>query len=227
MGDVVNTLFIETSTPLCAIALGRGETIECRELDRDRRHVEALTPGIQSLLAEHDLRVADLDRVVVDRGPGLFTGLRVGVATALALADAVGATLVGVTSLELLAHGLWLEGVRGAVECLIDGRRGEVFSQAFILEETIRSRTEPTVRTPQDVVVEYGTSGAPTTFVGDGADRYRDLFSLMSWITLAPVTDSWLRAGVMVGNAGVASEVQPLYLREADAVANFTTRTVK
>lgn len=224
MGHPVNTLFLETATPLCAIALGRGDVIEVRELDQDRRHVEALTPGIEALLREQGLTVAQLDRIVVDRGPGLFTGLRVGVATAIALADAVGATLVGVTSLELLAHGLWLEGHRGAVECLIDGRRGEVFSQSFLLGETVTARTEASVRTPQDVVVEYGTSGAPTTFVGDGADRYRDLFSLMAWVTLAPVTDSWLRAGVTLGNVTAPGDVQPLYLREADAVANFTTR---
>jgi hypothetical protein len=72
--------------------------------------------------------------------------------------------------------------------------------------------------------VEYGTSGAPTTFVGDGVERYRDLFSLMAWVTIAPVNDSWLRAGVTLGNITEASDVQPLYLREADAVANFTTR---
>ena len=220
----MNTLFIETATPLCAIALGHGDAIEVRELDQDRRHVEALTPGIEALLHERRLTVAQLDRIVVDRGPGLFTGLRVGVATAIALADAVGATLVGVTSLELLAHGLWLEGHRGAVECLIDGRRGEVFSQSFLLDELVTARSQPSVRTPQEVVVEHGTSGAPTTFVGDGAERYRDLFTLMSWITLAPVTNSWLQAGVKLGDIREASEVQPLYLREADAVANVTTR---
>jgi tRNA A37 threonylcarbamoyladenosine modification protein TsaB len=107
---------------------------------------------------------------------------------------------------------------------LIDGRRGEVFSQSFLLGETVTARTEASVRTPQDVIVEYGTSGAPTTFVGDGAERYRDLFSLMAWVTLAPVTDSWLRAGVTLGNVTAPGDVQPLYLREADAVANFTTR---
>ena len=52
MGRPVNTLFIETATPLCAIALGHGDVIEVRELDRDRRHVEALTPGIEALLRE-------------------------------------------------------------------------------------------------------------------------------------------------------------------------------
>jgi tRNA threonylcarbamoyladenosine biosynthesis protein TsaB len=220
----MKTLFIETATPLCAIALGLGDEIHVRELDTDRRHVEALTPGIAALLEEFGLSARDIERVVVDRGPGLFTGLRVGVATAIALADGVGAELAGVTSLELLAHGLWSEGVRGDVECLIDGRRGEVFSQAFRLDEIVTSRSQPTVRSPQDVVVEYGTSGAPTTFVGDGAERYRDLFSLMPWITIAPITKTWLAAGATVGRLATPGDVMPLYLREADAVANFTTR---
>jgi len=220
----VKTLFLETATPVCAVALLNDGVVTVEILDSDRRHVEALAPGIAELLARASLRVADLDRIVVDRGPGLFTGLRVGIATAIALADGAGVELASVTSLELLAHGLWRDGVRGDVECLIDGRRGEVFSQAFVLADGVVAKNEPSVRTPNDVVVEYGTSGAPTTFVGDGAERYRDLFSLMSWITIAPSSQSWIGVGPEVGNTKAPGPVTPLYMRDADAVANFTTR---
>ena len=220
----VKTLFIETATPLCAIALGVGGDVQVRELDHDRGHVEALTPGIQQLLSDSGISPRDLDRIVVDRGPGLFTGLRVGIATAIALADGTGAELASVTSLELLAHGLFADGVRGDVACLVDGRRGEVFSQAFRLSDEVTMRTEPTVRTPQDVVVEYGTSGAPTTFVGDGAEKYRDLFGLLPNVALVSVSTAWLEAGVQLGSRVPAGPVTPLYLRDADAVANFSTR---
>lgn len=220
----MSTLFIDTATPLCAIALRHNGETYVRVLDDDRRHVEVLTPGILELLGEHSLTTRDLTRVVVDRGPGLYTGLRVGVATAVALADGVGCDAVGVTSLELLAHGAFADGVRGRFLSVIDGRRSEVFAQSFELDDEVRATSEPTVRTPNDIVVEYGTSGAPTTFGGDGAEKYRDLFSLMSWITIAPSSPSWLAAGVTVGEAHDVGPIELLYLREPDAVANFTTR---
>ena len=122
----MTTLFIETATPLCGIALERDGVTTSRVLDHDRRHVEVLMPGIQELLRESGCAVRDITRVVVDRGPGLYTGLRVGVATAVALADSVGAPLVGVTSLEVVAAGAFAQGVRGSVLALIDGRRKEI-----------------------------------------------------------------------------------------------------
>ena len=218
------TLFIETATPLCAIALGHNGDTLVRLLDDDRRHVEALTPGIAQLLSEVSLTPRDLTRVVVDRGPGLYTGLRVGVATAVAFADGLGCDVIGVTSLELLAHGAHADGVRGRFLALVDGRRSEVFAQSFDLADSVQSTSEPSVRTPNDIVVEYGTSGAPTTFGGDGAVKYRDLFSLMNWISFAPSTQSWLAAGVTVGATRPVGPIELLYLREPDAVANFTTR---
>ena len=221
----MTTLFIETATPLCGIALERDGVTTSRVLDRDRRHVEVLMPGIQELLRESGCAVRDITRVVVDRGPGLYTGLRVGVATAVALADSVGAPLVGVTSLEVVAAGAFAQGVRGSVLALIDGRRKEVFAQSFDLNDGVVPTTLPVVRTPDDIVVEYGTSGAPTTFVGDGAEAYASLFSLMSWVTVLPSDDTWISAGPSVGRDRPVIPLELLYLREPDAVANFSTRS--
>lgn len=220
----MTTLFIETATALCAVALQHEDATTLRILDEDRRHVEVLTPGISELLHHHNITPRDLTRVVVDRGPGLYTGLRVGVATAVALANGVGCDVVGVTSLELIAHGAYADGVRGKFLSLVDGRRSEVFAQSFELDDMARATSEPTVRTPNDIVIEYGTSGAPTTFAGDGAAKYAELFSLMSWIQIAPASTSWLSAGATVGNSRAVEPIELLYLREPDAVANFTTR---
>ncbi len=97
----MNLLAIETATTACAIGVRARDTVVVRVLDEQRRHTEFLAPGIDALLAEVGLGPRDLDRIVVDRGPGLYTGLRVGLATAGALAQALGCDLVGVTSLEL------------------------------------------------------------------------------------------------------------------------------
>jgi len=81
-----------------------------------------VTGAMKDLLEEVGLTPREIERVVVDRGPGLFTGLRVGIATAIAFSQALGCELVGVTSLEMLAGGAFSSGVRGTLVACVDGR---------------------------------------------------------------------------------------------------------
>ncbi len=220
----MNILAIETATTVCAVALRAGDDVDARILDEDRRHTEALTPGIVRVLADHQLSVRDLDRIVVDRGPGLFTGLRVGLATAQALASAVGVDLVGVTSLECLAHSAASRGYRGALVALVDGRRGEVFAQSFEIADDVVVLTPAEVRRPLDVAIEWGTNGRPVLATGDGALRYADVLAPVPTMTLDDESVPSCRAAIALGAVRAPGEVSPLYLREADAVANFSTR---
>ncbi len=223
---VVRALAIETATTACSIALLDGNRREARLLAADRRHVEVLAPGIAALLEDFALRAGDLERIVVDRGPGLFTGLRVGLATAFALADATGAGLVGVTSLELLAHGAHEAGVRGRLMAVVDGRRGEVFTQRFELADEVTAESEPAVERPRDVVIAWATNGAAVTFCGDGVARYERDFAAVPNGTLHPLSvPPTLAALDLAGRE--PGPVAPLYLREADAVANFVTRDAR
>lgn len=222
----MNILAIETATPACAIGL-RGDTNEVvRVLDDDRRHTEVLAAGVSQLLGEFGLVARDIDRVVVDVGPGLFTGLRVGIATAIGLAEGLGCGLVGVTSLELLAHGAHDRGARGTVLGAVDGRRGEVFVQSFELGDGVRALSEPAVRVARDVVIEWATNGAAVTFTGDGVQRYLKDFGAVPNATIIDEPIPSLHAALDLGaRRDVTSVITPLYLREADAVANFSTRT--
>lgn len=220
----MNVLAIETATTLCAIGLARGTEYEVRILDDERRHTEVLVDGIASLLKEFSLTPRDLDRVVVDRGPGLFTGLRVGLATGQGLASALGIDAVGVTSLELLAHGAHASGVRGHLVALVDGRRGEVFAQVFSLTDDVEAVSTHVVTTALDVAIEWGTSGRPVKMVGDGAARYADVLAPVPNVEVLSATIPSLEAALAIGAVRAPGELRPLYLREADAVANFTTR---
>ncbi len=222
----MNILAIETATTACAVGLATTSGFEMGwVVDEDRHHTEALTMAIDRVLREFSLRPRDLDRVVVDRGPGLFTGLRVGLATAIGLTDALGIDLVGVSSLELLAHGAQSEGVRGTLVGAVDGRRGEVFVQTFHLDEVVTALSPPRVATPSEVALEWATPSAPVTFAGDGVLRYRQTFAALGHATLLdqalPSTSAALR---LARSRPPQSFVEPLYLREADAVANFSTR---
>ncbi|NNN09905.1 MAG: tRNA (adenosine(37)-N6)-threonylcarbamoyltransferase complex dimerization subunit type 1 TsaB [Acidimicrobiaceae bacterium] len=222
----MNILAIETATAVCAIGLRTTDGFELGwVVDEDRHHTEVLTSSIARALAQLDLRARDLDRVVVDRGPGLFTGLRVGLATALGLSEGTGCSLVAVTSLELLAHGAHEEGTRGTLVCCVDGRRGEVFIQNFRLDDEVTALTSASVAVPRAVVIEWATNGAPVTFTGDGVERYLRDFAAVPNGTLEHQSVPSIAAALRLGaTREPVAQVEPMYLREADAVANFSTR---
>ncbi|HUX04299.1 MAG TPA: tRNA (adenosine(37)-N6)-threonylcarbamoyltransferase complex dimerization subunit type 1 TsaB [Acidimicrobiales bacterium] len=222
----MNIVAIETATSACAVGVRASDGFElARVVDEQRRHSEVLTAAISAMLGEAGLAPRDVNRVVVDRGPGLFTGLRVGVATALAFAQALGCELVAVTSLEMLAHGAHARGVRGSFVSCVDGRRGEVFVQEFELGEGVFERGVPEVAVAAHVAARWARHDGAVTFAGDGAERYADDFDALTnaqrWSQRVPPVSAALALGAT--RVPVAS-VTPLYLRDADAVANFSTR---
>lgn len=222
----MNIIAIETATAACAVGVRTSGGVEVtRVVDEHRRHTESLMPGVAGLLEECGLTARDIERVVVDRGPGLFTGLRVGIATASSLAQALGCGIVGVTSLELLAHGARDAGVRGTLVSAVDGRRGEVFVQTFRLGDSVEPVGPPEVARPRNVVIEWATNGAPVTFSGDGVGRYcSDFDAVPNGTVFAQSVPSVHAALALGGSRGPGDTISPLYLREADAVANFSTR---
>jgi tRNA threonylcarbamoyladenosine biosynthesis protein TsaB len=226
VGVVVNIVAIETATPACAVGVRTAAGVEVSRVVNDgRRHTEALALAMGVLLEEVGLTPRDVTRVVVDRGPGLFTGLRVGIATAISFSQGLGAELVGVTSLELLAHGAFDGGVRGNLVSCVDGRRGEIFAQTFHLDEDVRAVSDPRVAKAGDVADHWVRHGEPVTFTGDGVDRYADVFTAIATAASFAQSVPSVHAALSLGAVGEATDVvTPLYLREADAVANFTTR---
>jgi tRNA threonylcarbamoyladenosine biosynthesis protein TsaB len=225
MVEPMNILAIETATTACAIGLATsdGQRLAAVVSD-DRHHTESLVPGIRDLLASVGLGATSLDRIVVDRGPGLYTGLRVGLATAVGLALAADCELVGVTSLEVLAWGAHRAGVRGTLLVAVDGRRGEVFVQSFQLDNAVASMSEPTVERPSHVIPQWASRGK-LTVTGDGATRYSAEFGSLPAVTIfdQPVPPP-LEALELGATREPEGDIVPLYLREPDAVANFSTR---
>ena len=142
-----------------------------------RRHVETLTPALEDLLAQVGLVPADIGLVAVDIGPGLFTGLRVGVAAAKGLAQSLGIKVVGVTSLDILTHAAAEAGHRGLVLSCVDARRGEVFASLRTIDAGAvdDERIVPGLFAPVELVTALGgLGGVPILAVGDGARRYGD-----------------------------------------------------
>ena len=126
-------LALETATDVCGVALAReGRVIAELSLRRPRAHAENVLPLAREALRAGGVETAALEAVAVSMGPGSYTGLRIGVSTAKGLAEAAGAALVGVPTLEALAARVAPQADTGDLICAaLDARRDEVYAAAF------------------------------------------------------------------------------------------------
>ncbi|HEX4862459.1 MAG TPA: tRNA (adenosine(37)-N6)-threonylcarbamoyltransferase complex dimerization subunit type 1 TsaB [Acidimicrobiales bacterium] len=185
------TLAIDTATSQVAVAVGRpGEPIAAIAVDLGRRHAELLAPSIQTILRLASVHIREIERIVVDNGPGLFTGLRVGIATAKALASALGIQVVPCSSLDILAYVHRLHG--RTVAAVVDAKRGEVFWSLYVPDgdssaaEGMVPTTDARVTDPAELVeaAKSASENGPLIVTGDGARRYADLLSSVDGIVL-------------------------------------------
>ena len=129
MADVI-VLAIESATARAGVALGTPDgVVASAQVTRGPRHAEVLVPAVEWVCAQAGVELAGVDAIAVDVGPGLFTGLRVGIATANGLAQALGKPMVAVSSLDLLAHAYKHAGPD--IVSVIDARRGEVYAARY------------------------------------------------------------------------------------------------
>jgi tRNA threonylcarbamoyladenosine biosynthesis protein TsaB len=225
-------LAIETATRSIGCALwSDGAPLASFTLMAGPRHAEVLMPAVDGLCRWTGLSTSDIDGVAVDIGPGLFTGLRVGLATAGAIAIARGLPAVGVSSLEALAHPH--RHRRGLVAAIVDARRGEVYWALYRGDgNVLKELRPPAVATPEHVAGELATLSPAPLAVGDGAWRYREPFEAVGAHSAGPA-DRWpspaviaeLGAGRLAedrlaggrqGGEGPPELPAPLYLRQAD-----------
>ena len=132
------TIVLETSSRVGMVALARGRTVlGQRVLDERRRHARDLAPSLQQLLQEQGWKPKEVDAVIVNIGPGSYTGLRVGIMSAKAWAYATGCRLLGVPSFEAVAwqvaHALADQAAAGVAWVLEDAQQGRVYCQRFAL----------------------------------------------------------------------------------------------
>jgi tRNA threonylcarbamoyladenosine biosynthesis protein TsaB len=226
-------LGIDTATPQIGCALGGPDgPLASFHAARGRRHAETLAPAVAFVCAQAGVALSEVGAIAVDVGPGLFTGLRVGLATGKAMAGALGVPMVGVTSLDLLARPLG--PAARPVVAMVDARRGEVFWALYRPSPAGMERLgDYAVDEPAVVVARLVALGGEWLAVGDGARRYAELLSGVDRVEVAgpgfayPSADWLVELASPLAEAGQAvapQQLDPLYLRTADVRINWQQR---
>jgi tRNA threonylcarbamoyladenosine biosynthesis protein TsaB len=222
----VNVLGLDTATSSTAVALARadGWLREARDevAPGERpRHARCLLALAAELLREAGLEWGEIERIAVGVGPGGYTGLRIGLATARGVAMAHGAQLVGVGTLRALAEPL---RERAAV-AVLDARRGEAFVAVYRAGEELLA---PCVCRPSALAGLARAGGGEALAIGGGALRFRE-FLERGGVPVAP-TESHLHrvsAGAIcrLAASGSVTAAVPDYLRLADAELALSAKT--
>ncbi|MBN8697718.1 MAG: tRNA (adenosine(37)-N6)-threonylcarbamoyltransferase complex dimerization subunit type 1 TsaB [Bacteroidetes bacterium] len=168
-------LNIETATTMCSVSLGKdGQLIALKELNGDYTHAENLTLFIEDVVQQAGIQLKDIDAVAVSKGPGSYTGLRIGVSTAKGLCYSLEKPLIAINTLEHLSRSVSVK--EGALVCpMIDARRMEVYCAVY---DHSGNEILPTAA---EIIDENSFSALLNEhkifFLGDGAAKCKETFS--------------------------------------------------
>jgi tRNA threonylcarbamoyladenosine biosynthesis protein TsaB len=223
-------LILETSGRVGQVALARGSRLcGVRRLDEARRHARDLAPAVANLLDEQGFSPRDVQAVIVSRGPGSYTGLRVGIMSAKTFAYATGCVLLAVDTFAALALQAPPEANR--LDVLADAQQDKIYVQRYVRTGTeedwrpevplhIQKFADWTAQREEDVWVTGPGLAAYGSRLSDGA-------LLVSSDRWDPQPESLLRIGLRRFRAGERDDfwsVEPLYLRPSAAEEKWQTR---
>ena len=226
----MNYLAIDASTEACSVALQVNGKLYTRYDLCPQSHSLQLLPMVDELLKEADIKLSQCDGLIFGRGPGSFTGVRIGVGVAQGLAFAADIPVVGVSSLQAMAQLAFIKYQQTKVFAAIDARMGEVYNGYFILDENnimqeqiLADQNGEAVTAPElissrltDVIT------LPVYGVGTGWDAYNEqLSSLKSNNGTPDILFPSAEAMLVIGKAALdrgegvsAEDAQPVYVRD-------------
>ncbi|MBP8157171.1 MAG: tRNA (adenosine(37)-N6)-threonylcarbamoyltransferase complex dimerization subunit type 1 TsaB [Flavobacterium sp.] len=176
-------LNIETATKNCSVSLAlNGETVLCKEIaDQGYSHAEKLHVFIEEILKESGINLRELKAVAVSKGPGSYTGLRIGVSTAKGLCYALGIPLIAVDTLQVLAQKVAVE--KGVIVPMIDARRMEVYSAVF------DNNHQRIMEVQAEVLTENSYADIIETvyFVGDCQEKCQSVLTKSNFVFLTEI----------------------------------------
>jgi tRNA threonylcarbamoyladenosine biosynthesis protein TsaB len=217
---------IDTSTPQTSVAIGTEREVLASVSIAGRARQEAVIPALQQLLAWSGVELRQVGGIAVGVGPGLFTGLRVGIETAKTLAQVLAVPIVGIVSLDVLAFSV--RHTQRRIAAVIDARRGEVFAAVYrSVPGGVVREIDHRVLKPDHLVAELQAVTGEVLCVGNGAILYRhEIEELGSRVEFAspsaahPAADALVELAVprfLREEYDRPVDVVPLYLRKSDA----------
>lgn len=222
-------LGIESSSLVASAAILDGDRLIAEyTVNNGLTHSQTLLPMIDAVVSASRIEPGELDAIAVSRGPGSFTGLRIGSATAKGLGLALNKPIVGVPTLAAMAYGL--SETEGCLICpIMDARRGEVYSAVYRFENNVMKTVfEESAGPVQALIEQLNRLGERTVFLGDGCEPCRSIIDerLKTGHSFAPAHLSRQRAGSVAalglylfknGEAVPSGEHVPVYLRVSQA----------
>jgi len=191
-------LALETATSVGSVALLDDGVVVREHSDRvPRQHLEWLVPAVAGVLTAAGWKPADVDAVAVSTGPGSFTSLRIGIATAAMWARSRGIPVVGVPTLDALALGTQTRGLIGAI---LDVRRSEVVFALFRRDGVLQRVTDDRVGSVSSVLESLPPG--PITFSGDALEHYGEAIVAMRGQAAFAPREQWYPTATAVGQLG-------------------------
>lgn len=227
-------LGIESSSMVASVALLTDELITVEyTVNYKKTHSQTLLPMIDTVASMVELDLSELDAIAVSGGPGSFTGLRIGAATAKGLGLALDKPLIHVPTVDALAYNMY--GCEGLVCPMMDARRGQVYAGIYRMKDGMEILKPQYAADLEELLDELGRMGEPVVFLGDGVPVSLDAIRQscrVNW-RLAPPNMNRQRAasvaalGAMYYRAGrteSAAEHTPDYLRLSQAERELAKR---
>lgn len=220
-------LALETSAKAVSAAVVENGKLLCSGYqDTGLTHSRTLMPIVEHLLKNTDMAIADMDAIAIARGPGSFTGIRIGVAAAKGLALAADKPVVGVSTLEAMAWNV--AHVDGMVICAMDARRSQIYNALFDAHEgCLTRRAEDRAIGLEELAAELAGVDGPKIVVGDGARLCADFLARQGIACRLAPPHLLMQNAASVGFAAenmaqsggfqTAQELQPVYLRLSQA----------
>jgi len=171
-------LNIETSENICSVALSEnGKLISVKETAEERQHAKLLSPFISELFAETGIDIKKLDAVAITKGPGSYTGLRIGVSTAKGICFGTGAKLIAIGTLDSMAYKAAQKyKTNNILLCpMIDARRMEVYTQIFDTNMNTISSIEAKILNEDSFSSMLKTN--KLVFFGSGMPKFKEIIN--------------------------------------------------
>ena len=227
-------LLIETGTDICSVGIARdGELLSLRESDRGRDHARQVAAFVDEALEEMGLQPEALDAVAVGKGPGSYTGLRIGVSFAKGLCYGIGRPLIAIGSLDALTEVAREDYEAGIVDVerwdeatlcpMVDARRMEVYTQLFNAAGEAVSEVEAKI-IDEESFRDERTSGRPFVIFGNGAAKCSEVLQGATLIDVAPSARGLAR---LAEEAFVAQKFEDIAYFEPFYLKDFVVTTSK